>query len=427
MQHPKQLHIGLSLAASWQKGADANNADGVPVDEHDLYLWLAQLAEKAKLDFVFRADYLFLHPRMVKHAPSTDGIDPLLLLASIARSTQRIGLVTTVSTTFNPPFVAARQLLSLHWLSRGRAGWNIVTSIEGAENFGGDAMPAPAERYRRAAEFTDVVTQLWHSYSQKAVAEGNGMPAPIDHHGEFFKVKGPLNLAAYPLGTPPLFQAGASDIGRDFASRVADAIFAATPEAEAGIELRANLRARAAAHGRNPDQVRVLPGLYFFLGNTREEAQALYRQAHAHLTLEQRYAAMQSVSGMDVRGLPMTQRITADMLPDASVPVRSVTHAKLLRDYIVAHTPTVEVLLSRPEVVGSAHWVAVGTVEDVVADIVSRYEQAALDGFIAVPGGSLASLHLFFDELIPALVKRGLFRADYEGATLREHLNMPTE
>lgn len=424
MRKNKQLHIGMSLGASWNKGRTSDKDEaGVP-EGQDLYVWLAQLCEKAKLDFVFRADYVFLHPRMVRNASEPEGIDPTLMMASIARETRRIGLVTTISTTFNPPYAVARQMLSLHWLSHGRAGWNVVTSIEGAQNFSDAPMPEPAERYRRAAEFTDVVKQLWQSYSPETVAQGRGMPAGIDHQGEFYHVKGPLNVTAYPGGTPPLFQAGASDIGRNFASSIADAVFAATPDIEAGIELRADLRQRAQQHGRHAQDVRILPGLYFFLGRTREEAFEMHRCAHAHLTLEQRYEAMQSVSGMDVRGLSLKSRITEDMLPDASLPVRSFTHAQLLRQFIIKHQPTVEAVLSRPEVIGSAHWVAVGTVDDVLTEIVTRFEAGALDGFIAIPGGAIQSLHLFIDELVPALVKKGLFRAEYEGQTLREHLQI---
>lgn len=417
----KQMHIGLSLGASWNKGKKQQAASDIPQGQ-DLYVWLAQLAEKAKLDFVFRADYLFLHPRMVGNAAEAEGLDPTLLMASIARETKRIGLVTTISTTFNSPYVVARQVLSLHWLSQGRAGWNVVTSIEGAANFSQAPMPEPAERYRKAAEFTDVVQQLWQSYSPQTVAAGKGMPASIDHQGEFFSVKGPLNVTAYPGGMPALFQAGASDIGRNFASSIANAVFAATPDPQVGIELREDLRQRAAQHGRHPDEIRVLPGLYFFLGKTREEAHEMYRQAHVHITLEQRYEAMQSVSGMDVRGLPLDSKITEDMLPDAALPVRSQTHAQLLRTFIISHQPTVETVLSRPEVIGSAHWVAVGTVEDVLEEIVMRFEEGALDGFIAIPGGAIESLYLFLDELVPALVQKGLFRAEYEGQTLREHL-----
>lgn len=424
LQIGRQLHIGLSLTATWAKGREAEGrevrAGGDPIGFH---LELAQAAERAKLDFVFKPDALLLQPGMAGASPRFVGLDPTVMLAAIARETERIGLVTTVSTSFNPPYVAARQIQSLHWASNGRAGLNIVTSIEGAENFGDAPMPPPDIRYRKAAEFTDVLRRLWRSYPHEALA-GTQACAPIDHRGDFFSVRGPLNVPGHAAGPPPLFQAGASDIGRDFAASVADATFAATPDLRAGLDLRGDLRRRAEGHGRSADAVRVLPGLYFFLAATREEAWALHARAHAHLTPERRRAAVKAVLGLDLGALSETARVTAGLLPPPEGPVRSRTHADLLRRFIEAEQPTVAELLARPEVVGSAHWVAVGTVEDVLADIVGWFEAGAMDGFIALPGGSLDSLRLFLDELVPALAERGLFRRNYEGTTLREHLRL---
>lgn len=400
------------------------------MDSIDYYIELSKLAEKAKLDFLFRADYLYMSRQMPGDSANFGSPDPTLMFAAIARETERIGLVTTVSTTFNPPYVVARQLQSLHWLSNGRAGWNVVTSIEGADNFGDSPMPTPQERYARAREFTDVVRELWASFPREVILidretgrfTDSEQISPINHSGEYYKVKGPLTMPTHPAGSIPLFQAGASDTGRDFASSIADAIFAAMPDLESGIELRGDMRRRAAEHGRNPDSVKVLPGLYFFLAETHKEAQALFETANAHFSTERRHAALKSVMGLDLSGAALTDRVTADMLPDPDLPVRSRTHAELLRRYIVNHQPTVAQLLARPEVVGSAHWVSVGTVDDVLGDIVHWFEAGAIDGFIALPGGSEKSLQLFFDELVPRLVERGLFRSEYAGTTLREHM-----
>jgi len=420
----RQLHIGLCLTETWLNGR-APDPDELrqTEDPAGFYIELAQAAERAKLDFVFKPDILVM--RRGKSATSTAfvGLDLTILLAAIARSTTRIGLVTTASTTFNPPYVVARQLQSLHWISNGRAGWNIVTSIEGAENFGDAPMPPPAERYRKAAEFTEVVQKLWQSYPHGALTQAADYAA-IDHHGEFFSVKGPLNVPGHSAGPLPIFQAGASDIGRGFAASVADATFASTPDMAAAIDLRRDLRERAETLGRGGDAVRVLPGLYFFLAETREEAWAMHRRAHAHLTPAHRHEALKSILGLDIAHLPPEARVTADLLPPTDAPVRSRTHADLLRRFIERTEPTVETLLARPEVVGSAHWVSVGTVEDVLGDIVEWFEAGAIDGFIALPGGSLESLRIFLEELVPALVERGHFRGDYEGATLREHLRI---
>lgn len=417
----KQLHIGLSLTPTWLKGRAAGDPGIHPATDPVAFnLELTRMAERAKLDFVFKPDDLMLRPGM---GGSFVRLDPTLLLTAIARETQKIGIVTTVSTSFNPPYVVARQIQSLHWISQGRAGLNIVTSIEGAQNFGDAPMPPPEVRYRKAAEFTDVMRRLWQSYPHAALA-GTAPSTAIDHHGEFFSVQGPLNVPGHAAGPPPLFQAGASDIGRNFAASVADATFAAMPDRDAGIELRADLRRRAQEHGRSPDSVRVLPGLHFFLAETREEAWALHARAHAHLTAEQRRKMVKSVLGLDLGDLPPGARVTAEMLPPLDTPVRSRTHAELLRRFISANEPTVAEVLARPEVVGSAHWVCVGTVDDGLAEIVDWHEAGAIDGIIAIPGGSAESLRLFLEELVPALARRGLFRSGYKGATLREHLGI---
>ena len=168
----------------------------------------------------------------------------------------------------------------------------------------------------------------------------------------------------------------------------------------------------------------MLPGLYFFLGETREKAEELHKVAHANLSTGRRLASLKFVFGMEASHLALDQRITADMLPDPNLPVRSRTHAELLRRYITKHEPTLQEVLALPEVVGSAHWVSVGTVDDVLADIIERYEAAAIDGFIALPGGSEKSINIFFEQLMPKLVEKGLFKSEYAGATLREHLGI---
>ncbi|MEK5397189.1 NtaA/DmoA family FMN-dependent monooxygenase [Paenibacillus sp. FSL K6-2859] len=434
MTRNRQLCIGLSLNATWMKGDGWRHPDsGVEkMGSIEYYIDLAKMAENSKLDFLFRADYLYVSPQMLGDSSNFGSPDPALFFAAIARETKRIGLVTTISTTFNPPYVVARQLQSLHWLSNGRAGWNIVTSIEGADNFSDSPMPSPEERYAKAKEFTDVVCKLWESFPDEAIVidRQSGMfsdkdkVTAINHSGEFFSVKGPLTLPAHRSGTPPLFQAGASDIGRNFASSVADTIFAAMPDIESGVELRSDLRRRAAEQGRDPDAIRVLPGLYFFLADTREEALELHKAAHANLHLERRHASLKSVLGLDLSGYPLGVQVTANMLPDSNQAVRSRTHAELLRRYIIKNQPTVKEILDRPEVVGSAHWVSVGTVEDVLNDIIERFDAGAMDGFIALPGGSEQSMELFFEKLVPKLVERGLFRSEYTGCTFREHLGI---
>ncbi|PGK40812.1 NtaA/DmoA family FMN-dependent monooxygenase [Bacillus thuringiensis] len=421
MSTKNQLCIGLCLISRKKEQENEFNSG---IDEQ---VELALQAEKAKLDFVFKADYLVAHPDLIARNKGSVILDPTLLFTAIAYATEKIGVVTTASTSFYPPYILARQLQSLHWISNGRVGWNIVTSIDGAENFGEEGMPSSEERYAKAAECTELVRKLWRSHPNEVLKVDNPdvireMAKPIEHSGEYFEVKGPLNIPQHISGEMPLFQAGASESGRNFAASVADAIFAATPDIESGIELRQDLRRRAEKHGRKQDAIRVLPGLYFFIGDTYEEALEMHRQAHQHLTKEKRYALLEMVLGLDARGIPQESKITEEMLPSRDQTVRSKTHAELLRNFIIKNEPTVEQILERPEVVGSAHWVAVGTPKDVAKQIMDRFEAGALDGFIAIPGGPPKSLDLFFSKVIPLFVKAGVFREEYTGSTLREHL-----
>ncbi|MCU5099595.1 NtaA/DmoA family FMN-dependent monooxygenase [Bacillus cereus] len=412
MSKKNQLCIGLCLISRKKEQENEFNSG---IDEQ---VELALQAEKAKLDFVFKADYLVAHPDLIARNKGNVILDPTLLFTAIAYATEKIGVVTTASTSFYPPYILARQLQSLHWISNGRLGWNIVTSIDGAENFGEEGMPSSEERYAKAAECTELVKKLWRSHPYEVLKIDNTevireMAKPIEHSGEYFEVKGPLNIPQHISGEMPLFQAGASESGRNFA---------ATPDVESGIELRQDLRRRAEQHGRKQDAIRVLPGLYFFIGDTYEEALEMHRQAHQHLTKEKRYALLEMVLGLDARGIPLESKITEEMLPSRDQTVRSKTHAELLRHFIIKNEPTVEQILERPEVVGSAHWVAVGTPKDVAKQIMDRFEAGALDGFIAIPGGPPKSLNLFFSEVIPLFVKAGVFREEYTGSTLREHL-----
>ncbi|AFU12340.1 NtaA/DmoA family FMN-dependent monooxygenase [Bacillus toyonensis] len=421
MSTKKKLCIGLCLIARKKEQESMFNSG---IDEQ---VELALQAEEAKLDFVFKADYLVAHPDLIARNKGNVMLDPTLLFTAIAYATEKIGVVTTASTSFYPPYILARQLQSLNWISNGRVGWNIVTSIDGAENFGETGMPPSEERYAKAAECTELVRKLWRSHPYEVLKVDNTevireMVKPIEHSGEYFEVKGPLNIPQHISGEMPLFQAGASEAGRNFAASVADAIFAAMPDIESGIELRQNLRRRAEKHGRKQDDVRVLPGLYFFIGDTYEEALEMHRQAHQHLTMEKRLALLEMVLGVDARGIPLESNIKEDMLPSREQTVRSKTHAELLRNFIIKNEPTVEQILERPEVVGSAHWVAIGTPQDVFQQIMERFEVGALDGFIAIPGGPQKSLDLFFSEVIPLFVKAGVFREEYTGSTLREHL-----
>lgn len=435
MGQQKQLCIGLSLAVTWLMGNGWRRPDSRVEDIYDIgfYAGLARRAEAACLDFLFRPDALFLDRQALRHSPGFSSLDPTVLVAALAGATRRIGLVTTAATTFNPPYVVARQLQSLNWVTQGRVGWNVVTALDGNLNFGAAAMPSSAERYRKALEFVQVVRELWRSYPHAALRceRESGAYAdascvrPIDHDGEFFSVQGPLNLPAPAYGMMPLFQAGASPWGRDFAACIADAVFAATPDIEAGQELRRDLRARASAYGRQPDAIRVLPGISLFLASCEREARDLYAETHVEQDMARRYARVQQLLGVDLAELDPNAPLALDMLPtDHGASGQGQTHAALMRRLIERETPSIRDFMQRPEVAGSAHWQVVGTPAQAVAAISERFRAGAADGFIALPGGAWQSLELFLDEVVPGLAQAGLFRKAYAGSTLREHLGM---
>ena len=422
----------MSLAPTWVSG-DAWRRPDSNVEafySSDFYLDIARRAEAAKLDFVFRPDSLYLDTRSLEAGPGFSSLDPTVLLASIARETSYIGLLSTVSTTFFPPYVVARQLQSLNWVSNGRAGWNIVTALDGNENFGIDSMPSAADRYTRAAEFTEVVRRLWASFPHAALVLDReagryadaSLVQPIDHRGEHFSVNGPLNLPACGTTPIPLVQAGASPEGRNFAASIADAVFVSAPDKEAAIEVRNDLRWRAVGHGRNADDILVLPGLSLYLAPRRADAIDLFRETHARMGDARRLAFIKEVTGLDLSEWPGEQRITVDALPEPLARVRSRTHASLLRRLIERDKPTVAELLTRPEVIGSGHWRVIGTVDDAEVQVSEWTAAGAIDGFVMLPGGSMSSVRLSLEHLVPRLAEAGLFRKEYAGTTFADHL-----
>ena len=303
---------------------------------------------------------------------------------------------------FVPPFMLARQIMSLHWRSHGRAGWNIVTALDGHENFGLPAMPSSEERYARAAEYTEVVRLLWQSFPEESLkrnreSECYADPSQIrslNHTGSQFSVKGPLNLPAFGRAPIPLVQAGASEVGRNFASSIADAIFAATPDVEAATDLRRDLRQRAEGHGRRADDIRLLPGLSLYLAPTRKEAEELFAFTHARGDRNRKIVHILKLPGLDLADWPEDRRITAADLPSDLPAGASKTHAELLRRVIVREEPLLPDLLGRPEVIGSGHWQIVGTVDDAVQEISAWADAGAIDGFITTRADRPAQWHL---------------------------------
>ncbi|AMY71489.1 NtaA/DmoA family FMN-dependent monooxygenase [Frigidibacter mobilis] len=428
----RALCIGMSLAPTWLSGEGWRSPDsGIDgLYSGALAVQTAKAAEAAHLDFVFLPDTLSLTVEPMAQSFGFASLDPTLLMASLAHQTRKIGLVTTISTTFGHPYHVARQLMSLHWLSGGRAGWNIVTALQGHENFGLDRMPDSAARYARAAEFTAAVRALWASFPAEALivdrAAGRfadtARLGPADHAGPDFRVKGPLNLPGFPGPRLPLVQAGASGPGRDFAASVADLVFAPTPDMEAALELRADLSARAIGHGRAPADLRLLPGLSLYLAPTRREAEDLFHHTHSRLDPARRIARFREATGLDLTDWPSDRPVTLADLPEPASPPKTQTHADLMRRMIARDAPLPEDLLSRPELLSASHWQIVGTPEQACAEIRRWHAAGAIDGFICTPGGAPSSRDLALNELMPRLAEAGLFRKAYASDSFLGHL-----
>lgn len=425
----RELHFNLFLhgcghhQAAWRHPASfAEQLTDITYYEH-----LAQTAEAGLLDAVFFADGQSVSD---PSAGPRWNLEPLTALAAMARNTSRIGLICTVSTTFHTPFHAARMLTSLDHISRGRIGWNVVTSMFDAEahNHSMDGMPQSHERYGRAREFIDVASALWDSWADNAVvADPNGFfadPAklhPVDHAGKHFQVAGPLNIPRGPQGRPVLFQAGASEAGRQVAARYAEGIYAVAYDLASGQEYYTDLKKRIALEGRDSTKVAIMPGLVTYLGSTEAQAQAKQAEVDALLPTEQALAQLSTFTGQDCTTWDLDAPVP-DLPPAGEFPGPQGRYVTILR-IIEAERPTVRQLLGRLAA-GGGHCTMVGTPEQ-VADAIERWFVAgAADGFNLMPPLLPGSLEEFIDRVLPILQRRGLYRTEYAATTLRGHLGL---
>jgi FMN-dependent oxidoreductase (nitrilotriacetate monooxygenase family) len=413
--------------ASWRLPGSHALAD-IDVDYHER---LARIAEAAKFDSVFLADSPVLWNSPGRRPSGR--LEPITLLTALARATQRIGLIATASTSYNDPYNLARRFASLDHISGGRAGWNIVTTAgdDAARNFGLDAQPAHAERYQRAAEFVEVSRKLWDSWEDDAVVgdAAAGVHArddrvhAVDHAGRFFAVRRPLNLPRSPQGHPVLVQAGSSKDGKDFAARYAEAVFTAQQTLAEGQAFYADLKRRVAVTGRDPDGVKILPGIVPVLGSTEAEARALDAELEQLIVAE--YARRQLAHLLRVE--PDQLALDAE-LPDCLPPEDEIEGAKSRYTLVVElarrERLTVRQLIGRLGG-GRGHRTFAGTPEQVAETIEDWHANRAADGFNVMPAVLPAGLELFAEHVVPILRRRGLIRTEYEGTTLREHYGLP--
>jgi FMN-dependent oxidoreductase (nitrilotriacetate monooxygenase family) len=396
----------------------------------EYYVRLARMAEEAKLDGVFLADLSGILPGASRQQSDSTALDPLLLLSFVAARTSTIGVFCTVSTSWNDPFNTARKLATLDHLSRGRSGWNVVTSglLPEAVNFGYDELPPHDDRYARAEEFIEVVLGLWDSWDDDAlvcdreagVVFDPERVRPISHRGERFSVQGPLTVPRPPQGRPLIMQAGSSDIGLAFAARYADVAFTIQAELESARRFREETKKRAESAGRDPDRVLVFPGVMPVVGRTREEAEARFHEIDDTVIPEA--SSLGTVFSMDIGELDLDAP-----LPEG-IEERAAENSRSTAEHIVAlarrESLTVGQLIRR-FAWAAGHLRLVGTGAEIADTFQAWHEAGAADGFNLLFGSVEGDLDRFVEYVLPELRRRGLFREEYTGTTLREHYGLP--
>jgi FMN-dependent oxidoreductase (nitrilotriacetate monooxygenase family) len=430
-----QLHLGLFIypaghhIAGWRHPA----VDPHAIAGMDYYRRAAQTAERGKFDLFFVGDMLAAREKdgRVVREGGLNNIDSISITSAISAVTECLGLVATLSTTYNEPYYIAERFASLDHISNGRAGWNIITTAndDAAYNFGQKSHMEKTLRYERAKEFIDICTALWDGWDADALVADRargvfadpGKIHPIEHRGRFFSVSGALDLPRPPQGWPVLVQAGGSPAGTEFAAMVAETIFAAQGKLDEARTFRDAVKQRMPKYGRCPDTLRVLPGLSPILGSTEQEA----RRKEDELD-----ELILPAVGVWMLSEQMKFRLY-DYPLDAKLPSDDI------RASGQAFTPRVVSLLDRADRDGltvracanlvaksRSHGTFVGTVEQLADHMQLWLEAGGCDGFNIMPAYFPDELDVFVDQAVPELQRRGLFRSEYEGSMLRDHLGL---
>lgn len=399
---------------------------GVP----DLGFWVraARMAEEAKLDAFFLADFV---------GKSSDGLEessragqsyqfePLTLLSAIAASTRHIGLVATINTNFAEPYVAARMLTSLDHISGGRVGWNVVSSLSDAAagSFGLAHTRGHGERYERAAEFVHVAKALWDSWDDDAFAHPDRARGlffapesahPVRHVGKHFEIDALLDMPRPIQGYPVFVQAGNSDTGRDFAAQIAEMTYSSAQSIDVAQAYYADVKARAARLGRDPDGIKITPGLSVVVGETDAEAREKFETLQSAID----FSGPVKVLGVDLTGHPLD-----GPLPDVAPTENGKGRFQQMVELARRENLTIRELVLRFSV-SRGHLQLVGSVQTVADTMQDWFESGAADGFNVVPPFLPSGFADFARLVVPELQRRGIFRREYEGATLREHLGL---
>ncbi|MBT9470219.1 MAG: LLM class flavin-dependent oxidoreductase [Pseudomonadota bacterium] len=424
----KQLKLGHMIEGAGRTWTDWRHPDAQPGASTNFayYKDAALLAERGKFDFLFIADSLSINEKSSPHY--LNRFEPITILSALAAVTEHVGLVATLSVTYSEPFNVARQFASLDHISGGRAGWNVVTSwLEGsADNFGKEEHPAHDVRYRLAAEYLDVVQGLWDSWEDDALVhdKANGVffdPEKLNtlgHKGDFLSVKGPLNIARSAQGQPVIFQAGASEDGRNFAAKRADAIFVGHGGIQEARDYYADVKARAAGFGRDPASLFILPAVAPIIGSTEAEANARWQERADLVSIESALAML----GRSFNDHDFTVYELDAPFPDVFARGFNSSQSATLK---IAHAVQKENLTLRQvaQRFATPKGELVGTPEQIADKFEEWLVTEASDGFVVgqpLPG----QFRLFVEEVTPILQKRGILRETYEGSTFRDSLGL---
>lgn len=424
------LMAGGHHIAAWRH-PDAHANAGADIGH---FIQLAQTAERAKFDMVFIEDAAAIrerNPEIAGQAARSTSFEPLSLLAALAVNTSRIGLVATASTTYNEPYGLARTFAALDQLSGGRAGWNLVTSASDleAENFVSSGLRPRGQRYERAEEFAEAAAAVWDSVDEGAyVLDGElgvyADPAklhPVDHRGTHFAVAGVLDSQRSPQGRPLMVQAGASDVGKDLAARTADVVFSAAQTMGEAQAFYTDVKARLAKFGRQTDDLKIMPGVSPIVGETESEARAKYEALQELIPDQVGVALLASyLSLKDLSAHPL----------DGPLPDMPQTDGIQSRQQLIIDLGRRENLsirqLARHFAGARGHWQLIGTPVQIADALEERFRGKAADGFNVMPPLFPTGLDDFVRLVVPELRRRGLFRREYEGRTLRENLGVRT-
>ncbi len=398
------------------------------------WIEFAKTLERGKLDMLFVADVIGVpgvqNPESLRYASTVDKFEPFTLLAALSSVTHRLGLVATSATAYNEPYNVARTLASLDHLTGGRAGWNLVTggSYEDAANFSQPVHAAHGDRYERGEEFVDVVRGLWASYDRDAFPRDKASGRYIDpakvhvlnHTGKYFSVKGPLSVSRPPQGYPVIVQAGTSEPARKLSARVADVVFTAQSSIEDAKAFYADVKGRMQQHGRNPDDLKVMPGVAMYIGRSQQEAEDKCEALNALIPIDVAVSRLsRMLGGVDLSGYALDEPMP-DIQGNAarmSTPLNYVRMAR--RDNLTLRQ------VAMRSAAGKDHWTLIGTPQTIADELERWFVEKAADGFNLLPPYVPGAINEFVDLVVPELQRRGLFRSEYEGATLRENLGVP--